>query len=142
MLCNYCDEPVEEGERHPAFRSEPMHRACGLRLIVGSVAHLQGRCSCYVEGSEANDDPKLTKRQAAEEVARFLQRREKEHQPCQSELSTVTFTAASGVPSPGQASSSGRTTSANAAGNLSTSGSLPTRGKRAIRNSGARADTT
>lgn len=36
-----------------------------FRAVVGSVAHLQRTCSCYVEGSELNDPPGLSLREAA-----------------------------------------------------------------------------
>lgn len=47
------------------------HRACFLRGIVGSVAHQQKRCSCYVAGASCNDDPNLNVRQAAEAALKF-----------------------------------------------------------------------
>jgi hypothetical protein len=43
-----------------------MHHACGMRLIIGSRAHVARLCSCYVPGSEDSDPPGMTRRQAAE----------------------------------------------------------------------------
>lgn len=45
------------------------HRECFLRSIFGSVAHQQGKCSCY--GNDCEDDPNLTKRQAAKAAVAF-----------------------------------------------------------------------
>ena len=65
-LCYWCDEPVTAlDEQHPSYR-QSMHFACGFRAVAGSVAHILKRCGCYVLGSVENDDPNLTKRQAAE----------------------------------------------------------------------------
>lgn len=46
------------------------HLECHVRSIAGSVAHQQKRCSCY--GGTGEDDPALTKRQAAEAAAKYL----------------------------------------------------------------------
>ncbi len=72
--CVHCQEPVLPGEPRetvhlvtPAgLRSRGVHAACAARGVLGSVAHQQRRCGCYVPGSTAGDDPALTKRQAAE----------------------------------------------------------------------------
>jgi hypothetical protein len=50
-------------------RVEAMHRECGIRTVMGSMAHLEKRCSCYVPGSIEGDDPGLTKREAARQAA-------------------------------------------------------------------------
>lgn len=41
------------------------HLECHLRGVIGSAAHVQRRCSCYVPGATETDDPGLTRRQAA-----------------------------------------------------------------------------
>ncbi len=41
------------------------HEACAARAILGSVAHQQRRCGCFVPGSTESDDPALSRRQAA-----------------------------------------------------------------------------
>ena len=64
MKCVWCDEALTESDRHPNFQ-EPFHFACGFRSIAGSVAHLRGRCSCCIVGSEEGDPPGTTKREAA-----------------------------------------------------------------------------
>ncbi len=74
-VCAHCVEPIREHDDgflipHYGGRGDPpelpWHRACFLRGIVGSVAHQQKRCSCYMPGSTEGDDPALTVRQAAE----------------------------------------------------------------------------
>lgn len=67
-ICAHCNEPILEDEARMPFNGGTvlMHRNCGLRGIIGSLAHLQGRCSCYIPGSTAGDPEGLTVRQAAE----------------------------------------------------------------------------
>jgi hypothetical protein len=71
--CVHCSEPIAAGDDGWLVPpgSQPFHRACFLRGIVGSVAHQQFRCSCFVKGSTAEDEPGLTRRQAAEAAADF-----------------------------------------------------------------------
>lgn len=70
-LCGWCNEAIEAGsngmviysprpELRPAY-----HRACFIRQTVGSLAHIERRCSCFVPGSTSGDPAGLTKRQAA-----------------------------------------------------------------------------
>jgi hypothetical protein len=44
----------------------PLHYECLMRGMIGSVAHQMKRCSCFVPGSNEEDDPRLTQRQSAE----------------------------------------------------------------------------
>lgn len=56
--CMYCDEPITADDRglmRPAVRNvggqlvgtqEPAHMECDLRSTMGSLAHIQGRCTC------------------------------------------------------------------------------------------------
>jgi hypothetical protein len=80
--CARCDEPIaseDEGWLIPAIgtagaRSElPFHRACYLRGMVGSVAHQQRRCSCFVTGGTAEDDPALSVRAAAQAAEAYFE---------------------------------------------------------------------
>ena len=68
MTCTWCGESMLIGEQHTAFQ-EPMHVECGIRAVCGSVAHIEGRCSCYRGGSAEGDDPALTRRQNASAAA-------------------------------------------------------------------------
>lgn len=67
-ICAHCVETILPEEPRMPFNGGlvVMHRNCGLRGILGSLAHVQGRCSCYVPGSTAGDPEGLTLRQAAE----------------------------------------------------------------------------
>jgi hypothetical protein len=64
--CVWCTEPIEAGERCWRFANGPLaHRVCALRQVIGSVAHLERRCSCYVPGADEGDPEGLTRREAA-----------------------------------------------------------------------------
>lgn len=73
MNCVYCDEPVAGGEQHDHFPGQPMHIECGFRSLVGSVAHLLRRCSCFQLGSTMGDPPGMTKREAAKAALTLFQ---------------------------------------------------------------------
>ncbi len=68
MNCLHCQEPLIEGDSIAAFNNgeDAMHRNCMLRGVIGSVAHQERRCSCYLPGSTAGDPPGMTLRQAAD----------------------------------------------------------------------------
>ena len=70
MNCTWCEEPVLVNEQHPSFM-QPTHLECGFRSIAGSVAHLQKRCSCYIQGAEETDPPGVSKREAARMALEF-----------------------------------------------------------------------
>ena len=71
--CLHCHEavlPTEPQETVRLVTREGLqlrvaHEACAARALLGSVAHQQQRCGCYVAGSAEGDDPALTRRQAA-----------------------------------------------------------------------------
>lgn len=65
--CFHCDEPILPGEARKYYYAcqSPVHPECYLRPVIGSVAHIERRCSCFVSGSQCGDDPALTRRQAA-----------------------------------------------------------------------------
>lgn len=48
-----------------------VHKECGLREVVGSLAHIERRCSCY--GGENDRTPGMTLRAEALEIWRRLQ---------------------------------------------------------------------
>ncbi len=51
------------------------HYACAVRASLGSVGHVQGTCSCYVEdGTREDDPPGPTRRQAARIAADYMNR--------------------------------------------------------------------
>jgi hypothetical protein len=65
--CLYCSESIQEGENGPIFLNGlASHKECSLRSVVGSAAHIEKRCSCFVPGSTENDAEGLTRRQGAQ----------------------------------------------------------------------------
>lgn len=71
-LCIHCDEPVLPEEAHetrtmllssPAVRL--IHRECAARMVLGSVGHQMGLCSCNGGPDQFDDPPGYTKREAA-----------------------------------------------------------------------------
>lgn len=77
-LCGHCEEMVHQGDcgfLQTAVMSGhnthevAFHLECHMRLILGSVGHLNKRCSCY--GGTDEDPPGMTVREAA--IAAFQQ---------------------------------------------------------------------
>ena len=78
--CLYCTEPVEDGDRGlmtPYVRDvdgeassgiAPVHMECDLRMAIGNVAHLQGRCRCHTT-EPAGEPPKSFRDEARETLA-------------------------------------------------------------------------
>lgn len=70
-LCLHCTEPIAAGEARAPITDRMTgqvrheHVECAQRSVIGSVAHIQHRCSCYVPGSDEGDPPDMTRRQAA-----------------------------------------------------------------------------
>jgi hypothetical protein len=82
--CGWCDEPITEQDSGITnvlvgtcdLPTEIVyHDECDARKILGSVAHQQGRCCCTVPGSKCNDDPELTRREAARQALAYYTRR-------------------------------------------------------------------
>ncbi len=70
QICVYCDEPVVEGDTGTVnFIGQVIHYECSLRMVIGSVGHQKGTCSCF-GGTE--EDPPGTKRQAAIAAAQMF----------------------------------------------------------------------
>lgn len=71
--CRYCDEAIlahEDGFIDSG--NSPFHRACFIRLAVGSVSHQTRMCSCYVGSSGFQHEPEyMTRREAAEEAESY-----------------------------------------------------------------------
>ena len=82
--CDWCDEPITadvDGVLLPAF-GDPggaahavFHYECHLRMAIGGVNHLRGRCICC-GGNDPPDPPYLTKRQGALLALSVWQRRQ------------------------------------------------------------------
>lgn len=73
--CIWCNEVLLPAETRYTYANGPQaHRACALRQVIGSVAHLERRCSCYVPGATEGDPDGLTRRAAAEAAVQALMR--------------------------------------------------------------------
>jgi hypothetical protein len=79
--CMWCDELFDElaGDSGTAtqalgFDGPPIirhvHKECSLRQVIGSLAHIEGRCTCY---GGNNKTPDMTLREEAVEIWRRLQ---------------------------------------------------------------------
>ena len=72
--CLYCAEVFIDGDQGQATpligiagtEVCHVHRECMLRQVVGGLAHLEGRCSCY--GGDGHETPGMTEREEAIEV--------------------------------------------------------------------------
>lgn len=72
-LCTWCKEPILVGERHPLIHT--CHVECAVRITSGSVAHIEQRCDCFVEGSTEADPEGLSARDAAAMAYRLIRER-------------------------------------------------------------------
>jgi hypothetical protein len=63
-ICIHCTEPVLPNDIADFFDPD-RHHECVARAVLGSVAHIEKRCGCFVPGSTENDPPGMTKREAA-----------------------------------------------------------------------------
>jgi hypothetical protein len=63
--CQWCDEPIEPDECIDRMGITRMHHECMFRSVMGSVAHVERRCSCYVDGASETDPPDMSRREAA-----------------------------------------------------------------------------
>lgn len=64
--CQWCgetglDEPPPKG----LIPFLTMHPECMFRSIMGSVTHIEQRCSCFVPGADETDPPGMSRREAA-----------------------------------------------------------------------------
>jgi hypothetical protein len=72
--CLHCEapfEPDDSGMAMPCYTTEGpsirhIHKECNLRMAIGSLAHLEHRCTCY--GGTDNATPGLTMREEAQMV--------------------------------------------------------------------------
>jgi hypothetical protein len=62
--CVYCLEAIKEGDMGTITGAgQAMHYECGMRGIVGSLAHQLQKCQCF--GGDGEDPPGMSVRQAA-----------------------------------------------------------------------------
>lgn len=72
MNCQHCGEPILLSEDF----CHSVHRECAARMVIGSVAHIERRCGCYVSGSMEGDPPEATRREAARAALNAWQRQQ------------------------------------------------------------------
>lgn len=80
--CQHCGEPIAEGDqgfmintvrlaedgRTPVGSIEPTHRECLIRLTVGSVECLQGRCQCATGAPGGPQDTRSLREQGRQTI--------------------------------------------------------------------------
>ncbi|TAL46454.1 MAG: hypothetical protein EPN91_00240 [Salinibacterium sp.] len=71
--CGHCHEILLDSERHHMMAA--FHHECAVRLVAGSLGHIQKKCTCYrteLAGPAPEDDPpNMTVREAA--LAAYLE---------------------------------------------------------------------
>jgi len=71
--CVHCGEGIVARDSGVIYCNGPVaHRNCFLRGVLGSKAHVEKRCSCYVPGSLCGDPEGMTRREAADDLCKFL----------------------------------------------------------------------
>lgn len=77
--CCHCDEPIRIDDHIESYCNGPMaHRECFMRQAIGSVAHQEKRCSCFIPGSDCGDPPGMTRREAAKAAVELFYRTRRE----------------------------------------------------------------
>lgn len=64
-ICQWCDEPIEPDDKIDTLGILPMHHECLFRSIMGSAAHIERRCSCYIDDASETDPPDMSRREGA-----------------------------------------------------------------------------
>jgi hypothetical protein len=78
--CPWCCTPVMPPDRAFVYANGPVaHWVCAMRQVIGSVAHLERRCHCYVAGATAQDPDGLSRRDAAEAAVAVWMREHRDH---------------------------------------------------------------
>jgi len=75
--CVYCGEVVtpEESEGAPELIEGRMHKECGIRMLLGSAAHIRMECSCYREEGAVHEPEDEPRRESARRAAAALRLR-------------------------------------------------------------------
>lgn len=81
--CLWCGEEIVDGDQgimmsymDTEVTLQPMHKNCMIRQTVGSVARIERHCSCFVPGSEEEDPPGMTRREAADAAVEAWERQQ------------------------------------------------------------------
>jgi hypothetical protein len=78
-ICAYCTEAITAEDSGVVYDDlvSTLHLECHLRGVYGSVAHIEGRCGCFVRGSTEHDPPGLSYREGARAAVKAWERKEK-----------------------------------------------------------------
>jgi hypothetical protein len=71
--CIYCGEIILLSETFAGSQAKT-HYECGIRMVMGSVAHQKRECSCF--GGTGGDDPNLSLRENAQLAFAYMLRGE------------------------------------------------------------------
>lgn len=70
--CTHCEEPVGVSDNGWILcDGSVFHAECILRMVIGSVAHQQRRCSCY-GGTASDDEDGMSQRESARAAAQYF----------------------------------------------------------------------
>jgi len=67
-ICPWCEEEIADNDKLYESIRPSHHYECGIRMVMGSVAHQTHRCGCYVPGSTLHDREGVSVRQAARDA--------------------------------------------------------------------------
>ena len=71
--CSHCQEAIAEEDSGTWYANGPVvHIECWLRVGLGGINHLAGRCTCH-GGTEPPDPPELSRREAALAVKTYVE---------------------------------------------------------------------
>ena len=76
VFCARCDEEILPGEGENTIGPSRLHAECLFRMVMGCVAHIERRCSCFVKGSHDHDPEGMTLREGARAAVRAWEKRE------------------------------------------------------------------
>lgn len=85
MACTYCREPIYLTELAPN-RGALLHHECLFRSVIGSIAHQEQRCHCFVPGSTEDDPPGLSLREGARAAVLYYREHALHHGGAESDL--------------------------------------------------------
>lgn len=75
--CMYCTEEVVQGDMGTMDNTGVvLHHECQFRMVVGSLAHQQGRCSCF-GGTDAELPEGMTPREEARAAVQLYETAER-----------------------------------------------------------------
>lgn len=76
--CRWCEERIDKSDfglfMNGLSGPEPYHWECQARQLIGSLAHIEKRCSCYVPGATCTDPDDISRRDAAKLAVQAFRR--------------------------------------------------------------------